>query len=107
VHGAISKAGKDKKKPEARLSLERLAELRAATNAPIVLHGGSGIKRECVQDGIRDGIAKINVATAIRQPYERALATSLEAARKAVYDATVESVTVELAVAGSASKMNI
>lgn len=105
VHGAVSKARKDEKKVEARLSMERLAQLREATGLPLVLHGGSGIRRECLHDGIAGGIAKVNVATAIRQPYEKALPESLDAALQAVYDATVDIVTNELAVAGSAEAL--
>ena len=40
---------------------------------PLVLHGGSGIKQDYILRAIENGIAKINVATEIRQPYEFAL----------------------------------
>ena len=48
-------------------------------------------------------IAKINVATAIRQPYERAVATSVSAAQQAVYEATRAVLEEELAIAGNAA----
>ena len=70
VHRAISGALKDQTQVAARLSLERLCLLNEATRIPLVLHGGSGIQRELVLATIGMGIAKINIATDIRQPYE-------------------------------------
>lgn len=86
IHGAITPAAKDKAKIEARLDIEHLRLLRQATGIPLVLHGGSGVKRECVDEAIRNGIAKINIGTDIRQPYERAIAAGegVEAAQQAV-----------------------
>lgn len=73
-HGAIAASTKHLKKPEARLDIAHIEELAAATgHMPLVLHGGSGIKQSYILDGIQAGIAKINVATEIRQPYEFAL----------------------------------
>lgn len=105
IHGAISAAAKDKEKPRARLSVERLAEIKQVTDIPLVLHGGSGIKKECVLDGVRHGIAKINVGTAIRQPYERNRAAGAAAAEKAVYDAMLNVIENELEIVGSAEKL--
>lgn len=70
VHGAISGALKDQKKVEARLDVEHLKKLRRATRIPLVLHGGSGVKREYLIAAIQAGIAKVNVGTEIRQAYE-------------------------------------
>lgn len=73
-HGAIAANTKHLKKPEARLDIEHIAALYQATgNMPLVLHGGSGIKQDYILRAIENGIAKINVATEIRQPYEFAL----------------------------------
>ena len=73
-HGAIAASTKHLKKPEARLDIQHIAELAEATgHMPLVLHGGSGIKQDYILKGIENGIAKINVATEIRQPYEFAL----------------------------------
>jgi fructose/tagatose bisphosphate aldolase len=90
LHGAVSKAFKDKKKTQARLDLDHLARLREATDVPLVLHGGSGVRRDDVLAAIRVGIAKINVATEIRQAFEQGLkATSgLDGAKDAVYERT-------------------
>ncbi|MEW5957839.1 MAG: class II fructose-bisphosphate aldolase [Chloroflexota bacterium] len=91
IHGAISGVLKDQKKVEARLNLEHLARLHQATGGiPLVLHGGSGVKREYLLAGIKKGIAKVNIGTEIRQAYEPALrATGHQAAaQEATYERT-------------------
>jgi len=103
LHGAISKAKKDSKKTEARLNIDHLEQIRQAAGVPLVLHGGTGIRKESVLAGVRHGIAKINIATAIRQPYERARSRAISDGQRAVYDATVELITAELGIAGSAN----
>ena len=81
VHGAIADNLLDKKKPAAKLDIERIAELRSALNIPLVLHGGSGIVEDYITRGIKAGIAKINVGT------ERAMRekNDVEYARECVY----------------------
>ena len=102
VHGAISAAKRREKKLEARLSIERIDALQKAVGVPLVLHGGTGIKKRYVLEAMRHGIAKINVATAIRQPYEALVEQSPEAALEAVYEATVSVIRDELELAGTA-----
>lgn len=91
-HGAIAASTKHLKKPEARLDLEHIATLFKATgNMPLVLHGGSGIKQDYILGAMAQGIAKINVATEIRQPYEFALEEKpgdIAYAQEKVYDRT-------------------
>jgi ketose-bisphosphate aldolase len=101
VHGVISER-RTEKKVQARLSLERLDAIRAAINIPIVLHGGTGIRKEYIIDSIRHGVAKINVATAIRQPYEALLQESPERALEAVYAETLRVIREDLELEGSA-----
>src|SRR5512136_1024608 len=90
IHGAISGALKDQKKVEARLNLDHLRKLRATCGIPLVLHGGSGVKRESVLAAVKQGIVKINIGTEIRQAYETALreTQSVAAAQDAVYERT-------------------
>jgi len=90
VHGAVSETLKDKKKVEARLNLDHLDRLRQVTGVPLVLHGGSGVKREYLLAAIKKGIAKVNIGTEIRQAYESALRESgrVTAAQDAVYERT-------------------
>jgi ketose-bisphosphate aldolase len=101
VHGAIEASVRSGKKVEARLNLDQLQRICEAAQVPLVLHGGSGIRREHIREAFRRGIAKINIATAIRQPYEANIAKSTTAAQQAVYDATILVLTEELGV-GSA-----
>ena len=105
IHGAVSAAGKQKEKPHARIDLEHLERLRDAAGIPLVLHGGTGISADYVQAAFQRGIAKINVATAIRQPYERVLERtgSVKAAQQAVYDAMLVQIRQELAIENSAA----
>jgi fructose/tagatose bisphosphate aldolase len=90
IHGAVSGVLKDQKKVEARLNLDHLEDLRQATGIPLVLHGGSGVKREYLLAAVKRGIAKVNVGTETRQTYESALADSgrVAAAQDAVYERT-------------------
>lgn len=103
VHGAIAAATRDRPKPEARLQMTQLDAISRATNIPLVLHGGTGIRVADIRAAMQHGIAKINVATAIRQPYERAIAVSLEDAQQAVYLATRAILEDELGVADKAT----
>ena len=105
VHGAISAAARTEKKVAARLNIEHLEKIRVATGIPLVLHGGTGIRKECVLDAVCHGIAKINIATATRQPYERLMAESVVKAQQAAYDAAVKAIREDLELAGSAAKL--
>jgi len=73
IHGAISELAKDKKKISAWLNLEHLRELAQVTKIPLVLHGGSGVKKVSIIGAVQNGITKINVGTTIRQIYEQSL----------------------------------
>ncbi|MBM4144236.1 MAG: class II fructose-bisphosphate aldolase [Lentisphaerae bacterium] len=106
IHGAISDSARARKKIEARLDIGHLDNINRRCGVPLVLHGGTGIARECIRDAVRHGIAKINVATAIRQPYERHAPESPARARDAVYAETVRIVREELAIEGSAEQIN-
>ena len=90
--------------PAAKLDIERITELEAALNMPLVLHGGSGIENGYILRGIRAGIAKINVGTELRQPYERAMRekNDVEYARECVYTRCRELIRDFLRTAGDA-----
>lgn len=106
IHGAISAAAKGKKKVAARLNIEHLDRIHKTTDIPLVLHGGTGIRKEYIMDSMKHGIAKINVATATRQPYEAAIANGIEAAQQAVYDAMLVVIKEDLEVQDSAKILN-
>ena len=44
-----------------KFDIERLKEIKRKTNAPLVLHGGSGSGRENIINSVKNGINKINV----------------------------------------------
>ena len=105
VHGAISAATRKEKKIEARLAINHLKTINDTLNIPLVLHGGTGIAREYLMQSFKYGIAKINIATAIRQPYERLMNDSVKAAQEAVYNEMTDIINNQLEIAGSAEKI--
>jgi fructose-bisphosphate aldolase, class II len=48
---------------EPKLALDLLREIRRRVDVPLVLHGGTGLGGEQLQEAIASGIAKINVST--------------------------------------------
>jgi ketose-bisphosphate aldolase len=70
IHGAISGFEFNKKKINARLNIEHLKKIVQVVKIPIVLHGGSGIKKESILSGFKNGVTKINIGTVIRQKFE-------------------------------------
>jgi fructose-bisphosphate aldolase, class II len=102
VHGALTDGLRGQKKVEARLDMEHLKRIFDAVKVPLVLHGGTGIPKSQIASAVRNGIAKINIATAVRQPYEVNCGKSIEAAREAVYKAAYNVLTVELDMRDSA-----
>jgi len=73
IHGAVSGAAKDERKVEARLDVTHLRRISERVRIPLVLHGGTGIQLPYLRQASANGIAKINVATALRQAYEARL----------------------------------
>jgi ketose-bisphosphate aldolase len=105
VHGAISAAARTEKKIEARLAIDHLEKISKTVGIPLVLHGGTGIAKEYLMQSFRHGIAKINIATAIRQPYEKLMGSSVKEAQEAVYREMVDIVTNQLEITGSANRI--
>jgi fructose-bisphosphate aldolase class II len=65
VHGLKDKA--------VSLDLERLRKIRAAVDLPLVLHGSSGVNDDDILQGIKLGLAKINVATQMNKAFTGAV----------------------------------
>ena len=65
-------------KDEPKLDLERLSGIREVTAAPLVLHGGSGIPGNILQEAIKRGICKINIATEIKNEFMKSLSALLK-----------------------------
>ena len=53
-------------KGEPKLDLDRLTDVRARVDIPLVLHGTSGVPEDQVRECIRRGICKVNYATDLR-----------------------------------------
>ncbi|MBM3474163.1 MAG: class II fructose-bisphosphate aldolase [Armatimonadetes bacterium] len=54
---------------EPKINLERLEQIAARVDAPLVLHGGSGTPDDLVRECIRRGVAKINICTELQQAW--------------------------------------
>ena len=70
AHGAY------KEKP--CLDIERLKEIRATVDTPLVLHGGSGLSDDDFRNTVREGIAKVNIFTDLCNAGESAMKEGLE-----------------------------
>ena len=64
-------------KGEPKLDLDRLAEVRARVDVPLVLHGTSGVPEDQVRGCIARGICKVNYATELRQVFTAAVRQAL------------------------------
>jgi len=106
IHGAISEVGKDEKKVNARINIEHLKKIKRVVSRPLVLHGGSGIQKESLQSAIKNGIAKINIGTTVRQAYEKLMNESVARAQDNVYNTVKYIISEELEIVGSAQIIN-
>ncbi len=101
------------KEKRVQLDLDRLRAIRARVDVPLVLHGSSGVVDDCIAEGLRHGLCKVNVATQLNQAFTCAIQESLKAQpaevdpRKylqAARVATAERVRERLRFLGSAGK---
>lgn len=106
VHGALTDAKRNTEKVTARLDIDHLKSIYQTVGVPLVLHGGSGIPRQYIMNAVGNGIAKINVATAVRQPYEAGRKESIETAKQDVYKAAYCVLTEALGMKDSADTIN-
>jgi len=106
IHGAISATARIEKKITARLNIDHLKNINEQAGIPLVLHGGTGIAKEYLMQAFKEGITKINIATAIRQPYERMMHESLSRAQEAVYTEMLDIIKYQLEIAGSADHLS-
>lgn len=60
-------------KESPHLRIDRLKEIRAVTQCALVLHGSSGIPDAQLQEAIRNGISKINLATETKNCFMKKL----------------------------------
>ncbi len=92
------------------LDLERLRAIRARVDAPLVLHGGSGLSDDDFRNTIRDGIAKVNIFTDLCVAGSDSMKQSAEAgiayleARNAKVEAIKQVVMNKIKLFGSVGK---
>ena len=68
-------------KVQPRLDIDTLRKISEKTSCPMVVHGGTGLPFEVVQELVRAGAAKMNVSTQIKQTYIDGLYGYIEAHR--------------------------
>ena len=56
-------------KAKPKIRFDRLSEVNAVIDIPLVLHGGTGIPLEDIHRAIANGIDKVNIGTALRSAY--------------------------------------
>lgn len=60
-----------------RLDVDRLSQIAALVDIPLVLHGASGVPDDAVRDCISRGVAKVNFATELRIAYSNGVKAAL------------------------------
>ncbi|MGM7699910.1 class II fructose-bisphosphate aldolase [Microbacterium sp. A84] len=68
----------------ASLDIELIAQLRAALDVPLVLHGSSGVADDVIAQAVRAGMTKINVSTHLNGFFTRAVRQMLDADERLV-----------------------
>lgn len=95
------------------LDLERLQAIRARVDTPLVLHGSSGVNNADIAQGIKLGLAKINIATQLSKAFTAAVRDVLAADTELVdprkylgpgRDAQIEVVRERLRFVGASGK---
>ncbi len=73
-----------------KLDIERLNKINAATDVPLVLHGGSGIPNDQLEVAFREGINKFNVGTEFFYLYYQTMKKFCEAGHPDFFDLPLE-----------------
>jgi fructose-1,6-bisphosphate aldolase class II len=66
-------------KSEPKLDFDRLSAIVKITDAPLVLHGGTGVPVEDFKKAVKLGMSKINVGTELKATYAHAVRDALAA----------------------------
>ena len=95
------------------LDVERLSQIRAVVDIPLVLHGASGLTDEQVRECVKRGICKVNFATELRKAFTDAVRAYLaenpdaydpKTYSKAAMEAVKEQVKARMLVCGCDGK---
>ena len=65
-----------------KIRFDRIEQIRAAVDVPLVLHGGSGTPDEMIRRAIGCGISKINVGTELKYAWSAAMKDMLDKGEK-------------------------
>jgi fructose-bisphosphate aldolase class II len=71
IHGML------RNMPDPHLDIDRVGKIHAATQVPLVLHGGSGTPDQDFTDAIKAGVAIVHINTEIRVAYRDAIKKAL------------------------------
>lgn len=95
------------------LDLERLQAIRECVDTPLVLHGSSGVNNSDITQGIKQGLAKINIATQLNKVFTKSVREVLAADSELVdprkylgsgRDAQIEAMRERLRFVGASGK---
>ncbi|AVP55366.1 fructose-bisphosphate aldolase [Clostridium tetani] len=94
------------------LNIKRLIEVNSNVEVPLVLHGGSGITKEEFKNCIKNGITKINVATAtfnsvvdkVNELFKTSSSVDYFTYHDIVIDAAYDNVKKHIEIFGSSNK---
>ena len=84
---AVGNAHGDYKFPP-KLDFDRISEITAAVDVPLVLHGGSGLSDDDFREAIKRGIAKVNIFTDISKAQVKGMQKGIEAGVNNAFDLT-------------------
>jgi fructose-bisphosphate aldolase, class II len=71
-------------KAEPKLDFDVIRETRRLTDAPLVMHGGTGVPDEDVRTAISCGVKKVNIGTELKHAYATAMRQSLAKSEKEI-----------------------
>ena len=74
----------------AKIDFQRLKEINAAVDIPLVFHGCTGLKNEDYQKAIGLGVKKFNVGTRLMIEFKQALQKALESDEKSLFTSLQE-----------------
>ncbi|RJP45849.1 class II fructose-bisphosphate aldolase [Candidatus Parcubacteria bacterium] len=91
LHGILANA------PEPRLDIGRIRAIRKAVGVPLVLHGGSGMKKDDFIAAIQAGMSIVHINTELRIAWRRAMEKALrenpdEIAPYKIYPTAIEEI---------------
>ena len=76
--------------PGVKIDFQRLKEIYAAVDVPLVFHGCTGLKNEDYQKAIGLGVKKFNVGTRLMIEFKQALQKAFESRKKTLFSCLQE-----------------